>query len=156
MVILNLMTRDELGLVGFTNIHPDREDESTLKGSITNLDWVAEDAEVTQLMAVDVIDFLQPQEIEDSILHWCGKLRHGGKIFIGGLDLTEAARLVHLRRINLDDANKLIFGTHSSPSDHRKSAMTMRTVEEILVQNGLKIQQSHFVKAQYCVEAMRP
>jgi len=77
------------------NINPFEENPnntSLVRDDISNLDKYADDAELDELSAVDVIDYLPLNSCEQSLSNWFKKIRIGGKIIIGGIDLFEVSK----------------------------------------------------------------
>ena len=68
-------------LNGYINVDPvSRFDD--LESDVRNLDSIAEDAECSEVLAEEVIDFIRREEVYPILDHWISKLRHGGKMSI--------------------------------------------------------------------------
>lgn len=132
---------------GFSNIHI---------SEASNLDNLCESAECTRLIAEDIIDYFSSHEVDMIIDNWISKLRHGGTIVIGGIDINQVAKALHNKQIDLVQANVLLFGEQSSPQDYRKSALTATKLVEALQGCGLKILKNRTNNYKYVIEAERP
>ena len=131
-------------LSGYKNIDPHGyEDETKTVGDLENLHDIVEDAEATEILALDIIDFLPLNSVEPAISHWVSKLRHGGKIAIGS----------YQKILGLAEANEVIHGTQERP---RISHLTIDTLIEILEKQGLQVIKKRVNKFDMTVEAQRP
>jgi hypothetical protein len=63
---------------GYTNIDPygNPEDPLVINNLVTDIDDIVDDCEATEIVAEDVIDFLERNEMKLAIQHWARKLRH--------------------------------------------------------------------------------
>ena len=140
------------------NIHPFAlEETDNLKiGDIRNLDRVVADAEATEIIAADVIDYLGLDDINPTIDHWIKKLRHQGTLIIGGCDSYDAAKALVQYEIDLETFNMLIHGTQDAPHLFKKTCLTLPGLVDYLEQHGLKIIKKRRNGLNYVVEAQRP
>lgn len=140
------------------NINPFslEETESMKIGDIRNLDGWVDDAEATEIIAMDVIDYFSLAEVNPILDHWISKLRHGGKIVIGGCDALDAAKALSQYELDLQTFNMLIHGTQDQPHLYKKTTLTLIGIVEYFREHGLKIikQRKHGIN--YVVEAKRP
>jgi hypothetical protein len=141
-------------LSGYKNIDPHGYgDEAKTVGDLENLHDIVEDAEATEILALDIIDFLPLNSVEPAISHWISKLRHGGKIAIGGKDLWQISKASYQKILGLAEANEVIHGTQERP---RISHLTIDILIEILEKQGLQIIKKRINKFDMTVEAQRP
>ena len=100
------------------NINPFAENadgNNIIRDDISNLDKHVDDAEVSELVALDVIDYIPITKAEETIENWVKKIRIGGRIIIGGTDLVEVCKSLSHYRLDITDANILIHGEQSKP-----------------------------------------
>ena len=125
------------------NINPFEEnpnDTNIIRGDVSNLDQYADDAELDELSAVDVIDYFPLNSCEDSLSNWFKKIRIGGKIIIGGVDLFEVCKSFSQYRIDITEANRLIHGEQQKPYMFRKANFTALGISEYISEKfGFKI-----------------
>jgi hypothetical protein len=143
---------------GYLNIHPfaEQEDETTKMCDVRNLDLHVCDAEVTDLVAVDVVDYIPLPEITDVIDHWVSKLRIGGKMTIGAVDAYSVAKAFAEYQIDLDAFNQLILGAQTSPGDHKSNVLTMASLVNYLeLKHNLTIIHKRYDGFAYLVTAER-
>lgn len=140
---------------GYLNIDPHGfgEDNKVI-GEINNLDEYVGDAEATEILALDIINYLPIEEVEEVISNWISKLRHGGKIVIGGKDILSVSKIFAQGAINLVTVNKEIFG-ENDVLNKRKSHITLRYISELLKVKGLKILKKRINGTSISVEAIR-
>lgn len=102
-------------LNGFLNLTPrmDKNNNSSdLKyADIENIDEHVDDAEVDEFVAADTLDFVSLQNVHNVLEHWIKKVRMGGTIVIGGVDIYEVARNLSCHNIDVNQANMLLHGS---------------------------------------------
>ena len=116
------------------NINPFAEDESDImvRGDLINLDKYVDDSELKELVAIDVIDYLPMDKTESAILNWVKKIRIGGSIILGGVDLFEVSKSLCQYRIDITEANILIHGDQQKPYMTRRANFTAMGLSEYL------------------------
>ncbi|MAF25294.1 hypothetical protein CL634_06930 [bacterium] len=108
---LNLLHGEGQKMSGFQNISSlSLEDEEIIWCDVRNLDVVVDDGEVEVLIARNVINYMPQEHLISTLNHWVSKLRHGGRIVVGAIDLYEVARGIHIRDIELSDSNTILYG----------------------------------------------
>lgn len=142
-------------LPGYVNISPVETPDGIL-GSVTSLDTYIEDAEATEILARDVLDFMSPHDIDDIIEHWVRKLRHGGSLTIGGVDLPSVSQAIARGEMSIDDGNRLLYGSQDVPWNYRKATTSLLLIVEKLSGAGLKIMSKRYIGNYYSVTGVRP
>ncbi len=155
---VNLLIHSNAVRSGFTNVDPLASPGSPdrVQGSVTNLDEIVEDAEATELVALDVIDYVPAPDVPGVIAGWVRKLRHGGQITIGGVDLRDVAKAVVFQQLSPNEAAGLLYGEQVAPWDYRKGTYTIQHVINILLGHGLQIMLKESDRFHYYVTARRP
>jgi hypothetical protein len=126
-------------------------------GDIKNLDPFVNDAEATEIIATDVIDYLPLNDMNTIIDHWVSKLRRGGKIVIGGIDLFQVCKAFTQYDINVETANKLLHGLQDQPHLLKRLTLTLTGLRNYLRdKHGLKILKTRYAGYSMIVEAQRP
>lgn len=139
---INLSVRPS-NISGYTNIC------ASSGGNISCLDDKVCDAEAEEILATDVINFIPVEEVERIIDAWLIKLRHGGKIVIGGIDAYEVCRSVAQASSSIADFNNIV---HSG----RVSQISISHLIDILSKRGLRILKKRISGFNMVVEAQRP
>lgn len=119
---------------GFLNLSPMVEEENDIVKmcDIRNLDQYVCDAEVMELVAHGVVDYIPLPEVTSVIDHWVSKLRIGGRLTISGIDAYIVAKSFIEYRIDIDTFNQLILGRQDLPHEHRFSVLTMNSLVHYL------------------------
>ncbi len=142
------------------NINPFAENADgkiVVRDDVSNLDKYADDSELTELIAVDVIDFIPANKTSEVIDNWVKKIRIGGKIVIGGVDLLEVCKCLSQYKIDISDANALIHGQQNKPYMLRKVNFTAIGISEYLKDRfGFEIISKNINNFKMSVEARRP
>ena len=99
---IRITVGSEEKLNGYTNIDPISHFDG-LNADLRNLDEIASDAECSEILADEVIDFIRQEEVYPILDHWIRKLRHKGNIFISFYDTRQIAKAFFRGKINLDE-----------------------------------------------------
>jgi len=143
-------------LGGYANVDPlATGQDDRIQLDYANIDSICEDAEATEILARDVLDFVDPLKSETIINHWIKKLRKGGQIVIGGVDLEEVAHQVINASLNIAQANQILRGDWSQPFNIRRSNVTLETMADFLQSKGLKILHRRISNHHYSITAER-
>lgn len=142
---------------GFLNIDPFADGKDCRKqGDLADLSFFVEDAEATEIVARDILDFYDKSLWERTLDGWIKKLRHGGKIVVGGVDIYEVSKAVSNYSISTADANRLLHGEQDAPWNFRKTNATLFDMTGLLESKGLKVMKKRMSEFHYIVEAVRP
>ena len=106
--------------------------DSLVRGDVGNLDKYADDAELSELCAIDVIDYFPLNKCEEALSNWAKKIRIGGKLIIGGIDLIEVCKSFSQYRMDITEANRLIHGEQTKPYLFRKVNFTASGLSEYI------------------------
>ncbi len=142
-------------LNGYLNLSP-MGGENQCVGQITNLNGLAEDAECTEILADDILDFIPSNEILNVLRHYTSKLRHGGKLTIGGTDLHSLCQAIVTKQLNCVEANHLLHGQQDGPWAFKYGQINMDDLVKLLSDLGLQITKKRLNSFKMCVEAVRP
>ena len=141
------------------NINPfanDADGEKIIRGDISNLDKYVDDAELSELVAQDVIDYIPISETQKTLNNWISKIRIGGTIILGGVDLLESCKALSLRQIDTLEANFILHGTQEKPYLVRKSSFTCSELCDYIKENfDFKITKKRVESYSMVVEARR-
>lgn len=110
---LNLIRNGVGILTGYMNVDPignynDGRYEVACE-PYNRLDNIVDDNECMEIIANDVLDFIEPADIEGTVLHWVSKIRVGGTLTICGVDFLEVARSLVYGKFTDDKGNTLPF-----------------------------------------------
>ena len=117
-------------------------------GDIVKMDGV-EDSEATEIIASDIINFTDISSINDLLSGWVKKLRHGGRIVVGGVEIDEVCNAFISKAIDVNQFNKLVH-------EGRVSQITTTDLEKILINHGLTITKKRTDNFNMIIEAIRP
>ena len=117
-------------------------------GDIVKMDGV-EDSEATEIIASDIINFTDISSINDLLSGWVKKLRHGGRIVVGGVEIDEVCKAFISKAIDVNQFNKLVH-------EGRGSQITTTDLEKILINHGLTITKKRTDNFNMIIEAIRP
>ena len=80
---------------------------------------------------------------------WVKKLRHGGRIVVGGVEIDEVCKAFISKAIDVNQFNKLVH-------EGRVSQITTTDLEKILINHGLTITKKRTDNFNMIIEAIRP
>ena len=168
---LNLLLDSPKGcLSGYVNLDPLAPDNcqdgricadiaptgSVTEGDPQGFDALCDDAEAEEINAIGVLSYFPAPIINDIFAYWLKKLRHGGILRVGDVDLLEICRGTFLGAHSLEDANLLFYGEQSSPWRYRKCCMTVNQVAAALKGRGFQILKKRVSNNEFFLEARRP
>lgn len=149
-------------IAGYTNISP-RGGEGIVEADFRNLNDIVEPNEAMEILAPDILDTIRRQDLKPFLEHLVSKLRHGGKLTIGGTDLMESCRAIisasHVKphgKIDTSVANEILYGKQVDFWDYHRSVSSMKELSDILTSFGLKIIKKRTNALKMVVEAVRP
>ena len=144
----------------YLNIDPitgqDGGEAQAIKADIRNLDDLVMDSECHEIIAEDVLDFLEKEDAKIALSNWARKLRHKGKIIVGGTDIHETCKQFFHKVIPLEDFNKIIHGTLENPWEVKLSHNTLLGLQEELEGLGIKILKRRINGLNMVIEGERP
>ena len=123
---------------------------------LNDISNLVEDNECLEILAPTIINYLPFNQLQQIITGWVSKLRHGGKIVLGGTDLYEISKRVTRGEIDTDLANVLIYGQQTGVWDVKRSQLNLKDVSDLLSHLGLKIITKKLDGIDMVVEAIRP
>jgi len=150
---LHLHQHPDDTLDGYVNvclgIVPDYEGE---------LDAAADDAEVTELVANNILEFVQLHQLLDLLKLIVRKLRHKGKLIVTGVDAYSVAKDYVNYKLSIEDLNILLHGRQrDNAQDVKMATLTMHGLVNFLRNDmGLKITRQAIEEYEYVIEAERP
>lgn len=128
-----------------------------VRDDVSNIDKYADDSELSELIATDVIDFLPANKTSEILENWIKKIRLGGKIVIGGVDLIEVCKCLSQYKMDILEANALLHGEQNKPYMIRKVNFTVVGLSEYLKERfGFEIISKSINNFKMIVEARRP
>ena len=125
----------------FTYISPfPTSSKNVLYCHYQDLNKIADDGELDAISCKRVLNFISHLEIKDTIQHWCKKLKHEGKLFLFFEDIVELCRLITVGTIKEQDISQHIYGGQEEGWNFKKSGFTIPFIKNILVENGMIIE----------------
>lgn len=122
---------------------------------IYNLDNILADNECNEIFAENIMDYIPLNKMMPAVTHWVKKLRHNGKIILGGTDVYELSKRVVRGEINTIQANELLFGNQDSTWSVKRGQINMKDLVDLLQELGLKVTKKVLVDMTMVVEAVR-
>ena len=142
---------------GYLNIDPiSGELDGGVKADVRNLDEIVMDSECVEIIAEEVLDYLELESAKAAIAHWIKKLRHGGKIIISGTDYYEVCKQAMQKTIDINQFNHLIHGGFVQPWDVKMSHMSINDLQNELNSHGIKILKRRVNGFSMVIEGERP
>jgi hypothetical protein len=142
-------------ITGYTNVCPAGGD-NTLVSRLDDLEGIVEAAECTEILADDITDFIPANKTFETLKYYVSKLRHNGKIIIGGTDLNSVAKNIITKRLNPVEANHLLYGTQGSTWEFKSGMINLADLTEILRGLGISIVHKRVNGNKMVVEGFRP
>ena len=154
---INLLRNSNNVLNGYVNIDPyAKPDSGKVHGEVMNLNDFVDDGEAEEIIADDIIDYADSTILPSVIANWVGKLAHGGKLVIGGVDLEDVVYGIIQGKLQLDRANALLHGNSQFAWDTKKTTLTLESLKDIISRHGLKILKARTADYRMTIVAERP
>jgi len=151
------LTINNQPLNGYVTVDPTCSQPSAdcIISDIKQIDHICSDSECEEILAPEVVDYIGAKELVSTITHWKSKLRHGGKLILGGTDIMEVARQVMMGRISVPDANTVLYGTQETLWSIKSGCYSMNDVVGLVKEMGLRITNKRVDGTNFIVEAIR-
>ena len=121
--------------------------------NLLNLDAVAQPNECTEILADNILDYIPTNNMYDVLKHYASKLRHNGKLIISGTDIVLVAKDIVTQRLNLVEANKIIYGDRT---EVKSGMISMFDIIPLIESIGLKVMKKSYNDYIFTLEAVRP
>lgn len=137
---LNLLVNKLEFLNGYKNISPFApvDDSRFARNSVIDLEALADDGEIAEIRALDVIEYYPLQDLDGIIKNWVSKLAHKGTLTIGGTDIYILATAIGSFELKQEDIIETIYGV-PKPGQQKKSIYNINFIVGCLKNYGLKI-----------------
>lgn len=132
--------------IGYHNISPINGDNP--------FDLQINDNECTEIIADNILDYIPHSQLIPVLTHYVSKMRHGGKIILGGTDLIESMKVL-LSDMNIEESNSRLFGNQKHIWDFKKGGYTCDIIAKCLQSLGLRIILKRIENCRFIVEAKR-
>lgn len=120
------------------------------------IDATVEDAEATEIILNNTLEFLPQAEIVVILNQLVRKLRHGGVIILTGTDAYAVAKKYANYKMSIEEYNVLTHGPQDG-SQVKKTTLTIHGLVNFLTkQFGLQIVNQGLEEYTYSIEARRP
>jgi predicted SAM-dependent methyltransferase len=141
MTKLQILTSPSHPVVGFDyiNLQPTEQLDSKLSSYSDN--------QCELILAAELIDQVESENINEILSKICSKLRLGGKLVVGGTDLN-----LFCKSVNNDLINEKSASHHVGAC---KSMLTISSVEKLLAGLGLQLEYSRINGTTYEVSGIR-
>lgn len=153
---------NEVPYSGYTNVDPcpiiedGKEGQfEVYAGDFKDLDLIAETASCVEILAENVVDYVNVDRVIDVINHWVSKLRHGGRIIIKGVNLESLVKKFLNGELTTLDFNKILFGESNHPWQHKSGCINLEDVDETLRKAGLRVVHKKLDDVEYVIIGQR-
>lgn len=140
---------------GFLNLDPTAQKNQTdrVLCDLFKLEDMIDANEANLILLSDTMDYLPLPARAKFLSNVLTRVSHGGEIFISGLDLLQASRVIHTGELaSVEEANIVLYGTNIS----KKSAVTPQEVVTVIQQtNQFDITEVSYQQIQYVIKARR-
>lgn len=111
-------------------------------------------SEATEIIAETICDYIPRHQLGGVIYHYVSKLRHGGRIVIGGTEIKELAKTI-IFDDDFEGFNQSIFGNFADTWSIKSGVSSIIEIVDTLTGYGLKITKKRIDNCQFIVEAVR-
>lgn len=140
--------------VGYVNIDiSDKFHSKTLVGDARDLSkFNIPDNSVEEIIALHLIQYFTPDELQLVINNWCNKLQPGGSITIKAFDYSILGNTIMYERIDLINLNKILFGDNNNI--HR-GVYNLINLVSLMESAGMKITDKGYQGLEFNITAVK-
>mgnify|MGYP001187693939 CR=1 FL=1 len=136
---------------GYVNIDLNSNHQKVIKGDISNLDiFSLTDNSVDEILAIDVIQYFNYQNIVNVIANWCQKLKSNGSIYIESIDYNMISNMMFYDLLGSEVVNNLLYGDPGL-----KGVYNLPSIESLLRNNKMQIDIKGFKEAKFYIRAVK-
>ena len=128
---------------GYTNIDPfalPNDKPHKLNCHPDNLDILVNDGEAEEILAHNVLNYIENNKLFFVLKSWCKKLSHNGILEIIYVDIVEICRLLTTNQIKENIAISLIYGNQKEFWDFYKSSISIYELKKFFEAEGMIIE----------------
>ncbi len=121
-------------------------------GDVHSLDWLCEDNNVDEILAINTLGHIDSQEIDQAIQNWFNKLKPNGILKIGAIDIHLVSKLFVNTKIDFNGYINCIWG---SPNNRRISGIDRTTLCDLLLKHNFTLVTKRYDGVSFYVEARK-
>lgn len=128
---------------GYTNIDPfalPTDKPLKINCHPDNLDILVNDGEAEEIIAHNVINYLNNNSLLFILKSWCKKLAHTGVLDIIYTDIIEVSRLLTTNQIKEDVAISAIYGSQKESWDNYKTSISLHELKSFFEKEGMIVE----------------
>lgn len=130
--------------------------EGKTQCDLTDLDAVVDDSYANEIVANNILEYYDYNKSQQIVKAWIRKLRRGGSLSITATDYRAVSKAVVRESLSIQDAMRLLYGNQDNPINYKKSAYTLDSLKEMLLNGGLKINKIELSNFVIFIEGVRP
>lgn len=116
----------------------------------------SEDSECTEILAPEILDFIPVEQFNTVMTGYMQKLRHGGRLILGGTDLMETLKSYITGMIDSIQVNHILYGNNKHAWSLKRASYSLHEVADYFDQLGYKILKKRIATPQMLIEVQRP
>lgn len=105
-----------------------------------NIDIIVDDGEADEILAINVLNYIEFNKIKDVVTNWYKKLKYDGTITISFFDFVEICRALTTNQLSFSDAKKLIYGEQNEGWQFFKSGLSLVELKNFFTSINSKIE----------------
>lgn len=154
MTKLNLNCGQDVrnGYLNIDKYQSDLPSDKYQSGNIDSLDWICDDTSVDEIIAINVLETIPFNQIEEVIKNWARKLSPGGTIKLSIIDLYIIAKLFVEAKISTQDFIGHLWGNNNQT---KFSAINSSDLCVLLDRVGLNVTVKRYDGISFYLEATK-
>lgn len=108
-------------------------------GDVTNLDWVAQDNSVDEILALNILQYIELPKVDSTFINWTQKLKVGGSVKILVNDLYAYADMFVNKQMPIQQLVMTLFGSQENQFLIKKNSIDRHTLINKLIKMGFNI-----------------
>lgn len=149
----------EIPYAGYLNIDPcplqTQADCEVVIGDPRML-YMVEQSECTEILAPNILDYIHVSQLVPFITLLVSKLRHGGKIILGGTDLHTICRSYMIGELKPEELINILYGEEFGAWKNKVGCYPLGEISNILKELDIQIIRKQLENQYMFVEGVRP
>lgn len=158
---LNLLLDPAAGRPGYINLLLDQPGWRTQPVSLptvsrTDYSQHCLPGQAEEILALNLLDYLSPDEVDETVDAWVDLLAYGGRLVLQTLDLGEICYHVSTGYLGEREAALELHGAQREPWEVRRATYSVAMLQSSLECRGLRVESIHLSDRRILLTAIRP
>ncbi len=123
--------------------------------NIGNFDTIAEFGECSEIVGLDIIEYIPHNLLRETLSYWVSKLAHGGLLTLSATHLETLIKAYYRKELKNQLFNELLFGKQDLPCNFKKGSVNLEEIRDFLISLKTKVVECRIVGTQFFIKVVR-